>query len=146
MTLNARTAAIVIMVAGHAAEAHIGHADTAQGRDKRIVLAQLPCRPDKVEAMQAVARDHARTYHLQKLAMALDSHGFHAAVKTTYPPALHIFIPGAAMLGQTIDCTPTAGDDGRLGWSYRWSWGDLLHNTDDPDGAAAKIADVLAAN
>jgi hypothetical protein len=102
-------------------------------------------RPNKVEAMQAAARDHARTYHLHKLATALDGHGFHAAVKTTYPPALHIFIPGAAMLAETIDCIPTAGDDGRLRWFYRWSWGDLLHNTDEPDAAAAKIADVLAA-
>jgi hypothetical protein len=102
-------------------------------------------RPDKVEAMQAAARDHARTYHLHKLATALDDHGFHAAVKTTYPPALHIFIPGATMLAETIDCIPTAGDDGRLRWFYRWSWGDLLHDTDEPDAAAAKIADVLAA-
>jgi hypothetical protein len=103
-------------------------------------------RPNKVEAMQAAARDHARTYHLHKLATALDGRGFHAAVKTTYPPALHIFIPGAAMLAETIDCIPTSGDDGRLRWFYRWSWGDLLHDTDEPDAAAAKIADVLAAH
>ena len=95
--------------------------------------------------MQAAARDHARTYHLQKLATALDDHGFHATVKTTYPAALRIFIPGAAMLAETIDCIPNAGDDGRLRWFYRWSWGDLLHNTDDPNAAAAKIASVLAA-
>lgn len=99
----------------------------------------------KVEAMQAAAREHARTYHLHKLATALEPHGFHWSVKATYPPALHIFIPGAAMLAETIDCIPMTGDDGRLRWCYRWSWGDVLHNTDDPDGAAAKIADVLAA-
>jgi hypothetical protein len=95
--------------------------------------------------MQAAARDHERTYHLHRLATVLDSHGFHASVKTTYPSALHIFIPGASMLAETIDCTPTAGTDGRLRWFYRWSWGDLLHTTDDPDAAAAKIAEVLAA-
>jgi hypothetical protein len=117
----------------------------AAGVDKRVVAAPRMWRLDKVEAMQAAARDHARTYHLHKLATALDGRGFHAAVKTTYPPALHIFIPGAAMLAETIDCIPTAGDDGRLRWFYRWSWGDLLHNTDDPDAAAEKIAEVLAA-
>jgi hypothetical protein len=102
-------------------------------------------RPDKVRVMQAAARDHERTYHLHKLATALDSHGFHASVKTTYPSALHIFIPGATMLAETIDCIPMTGEDGRLRWFYRWSWGDVLHNTDDPDAAAAKIAEVLAA-
>ncbi len=94
--------------------------------------------------MQTATRDHARTYHLHKLATALDDHGFHWAVKTTYPPSLHIFIPGAAMLAETIDCIPMADEDGRLRWFYRWSWGDVLHCTDDPEAAAAKIADVLA--
>jgi hypothetical protein len=81
-------------------------------------------------------RDHARTYHLHRLATALDTEGFHATVKSTYPAALHVFIPGA-----------TAGTDqgGRLRWYYRWSWGELLHDTDDPGGAAAKVAEVLAA-
>ena len=43
-------------------------------------------------------RDHARSYHLHRLATALDTKGLHASVKTTYPAALHIFIPGATML------------------------------------------------
>ena len=30
-------------------------------------------------------RDHARTYHLHRLATALDTEGFHATVKSTYP-------------------------------------------------------------
>ena len=54
-------------------------------------------------------RDHARTYHLHRLATALDTEGFHATVKSTYPAALHVFIPGATMLAESIHCT--AGTD-----------------------------------
>jgi len=62
--------------------------------------------------MQLGARDHARSYHLHKLATALDTEGFHATVKTSYPAALHVFMPGASMLTESIDCVP--GTDGRV--------------------------------
>jgi hypothetical protein len=90
-------------------------------------------------------RDHARSYHLHRLATALDTKGLHASVKTTYPAALHIFIPGATMLAESIDCTPGTDRMGRLRWYYRWSWGELLHDAEDPSAAAAKIAEVLSA-
>jgi hypothetical protein len=90
-------------------------------------------------------RDHARTYHLHRLATALDTEGFHATVKSTYPAALHVFIPGATMLAESIHCTAGTDQVGRLRWYYRWSWGELLADTDDPGGAAAKVAEVLAA-
>jgi hypothetical protein len=91
------------------------------------------------------ARDHARTYHLHRLATALDTRGLPSTVKTSYPAALHIFSPGATMLAESIGCTPGTDDAGRLRWYYRWSWGEVLHDTEDPLGAAAKIADVLSA-
>jgi hypothetical protein len=91
------------------------------------------------------ARDHARTYHLHRLATALDTQGLQATVKTTYPVALHIFAPGATMLAESIGCTPGTDDRGHLRWYYRWSWGEVLHDADDPSAAAAKIAEVLAA-
>ena len=90
------------------------------------------------------ARDHARTYHLHRLAAALDTEGLQSTVKTTYPAALHVFTPGAAMLAESIDCTPATDDSGRLRWYYRWSWGEVLHDTEDPSAAAAKIAEVLS--
>jgi hypothetical protein len=95
--------------------------------------------------MQDAVRDHARSYFLQRLANELDTQGFHASVKTSYPAALHVFIPGASMLAECIDCIPGTDSNGRLCWFYRWSWGEVLHDTDDPPGAAAKIAEVLAA-
>lgn len=91
------------------------------------------------------ARDHARAYYLHRLADALDTRGLHTTVKTTYPAALHIFMPGASMLAESIGCTPDTGDDGRLRWNYRWSWGEVLHDADDPSAAAAKIAEVMSA-
>jgi hypothetical protein len=54
-------------------------------------------------------------------------------------------MPGATMLAESIDCMPGTDDDGRLYWYYRWSWGEVLHDASDPPGAAAKIAEVLAA-
>jgi hypothetical protein len=94
------------------------------------------CGPPEVGDMQPGTRDHARSYHLHRLATAL---------KTSYPAALHVFIPGASMLAESIDCVPSTDDDGRLHWYYRWSWGELLHDTSEPSAAAAKIAEVLAA-
>ncbi len=91
------------------------------------------------------ARDHARTYHLHRLATALDTQGLPSTVKTSYPAALHIFAPGATMLAESIGCTPGTDDTGRLRWYYRWSWGEVLHDTEDPSAAAAKIAEVLSA-
>ncbi|HEU5420680.1 MAG TPA: hypothetical protein VFV41_23540 [Streptosporangiaceae bacterium] len=95
--------------------------------------------------MQHRPHEHARSYYLHRLAAALDTQGFPASVRTTYPPALHVFMPGASMLAESIDCMPGTDDNGRLFWYYRWSWGEALHDASDPPGAAAKIAEVLAA-
>jgi hypothetical protein len=94
--------------------------------------------------MQSGKRDHARSYYLHRLATALDGKGFHATVKTTYPASLYVFTPGTEMLSESIDCTPGTDHDGRLCWYYRWSWGEVLHDAEDPPGAADKIAEVLA--
>jgi hypothetical protein len=48
------------------------------------------------------------------------------------------------MLAESIDCTPGTDDSGRLRWYYRWSWGELLSDAEDPSAAAAKIAEVLS--
>jgi len=95
--------------------------------------------------MKRDAPDHARTYHLHRLATALDSRGLPATVKTAYPAVLHVFMPGATMLAEKIDCIPANDLEGRLRWYYRWSWGEVLHDTEDPSAAAKKIADVLGA-
>src|SRR5215469_8892941 len=115
------------------------------GLDNTVLSARTMCRPPEAGAMRLIARDHARSYHLHRLATALDSAGIPATVKTSYPAALHVFMPGASMLAESIDCVPGTDNDGRLQWYYRWSWGELLHDASEPDAAAAKIADVLSA-
>jgi hypothetical protein len=44
------------------------------------------------------------------------------------------------MLAETVDCVPLSE-----GWFYRWSWGELVGQTDDPALAAQRIMHVLAA-
>ena len=56
-----------------------------------------------------------------------------------------MFIPGATMLAESIHCTAGTDHSGRLRWYYRWSWGELLPDAEDPSPAAAKVAEVLAA-
>ena len=84
--------------------------------------------------MQQSARDHARSYYLHKLAAALDRQGFQATVRSTYPCALHVFMPGASMLAESIDCVPGTDADGRLYWYYRWSWGEAAARCQRPAG------------
>ena len=96
-------------------------ADTGHTRprvDKRVSPSRTIWRPRgplyTAEEIVDRAPDHARTYHLHRLATALDTRGLHATVKTTYPAALHIFTPGATMLAESIGCTPGTDDRGHL--------------------------------
>ncbi|WP_043628209.1 hypothetical protein [Nonomuraea candida] len=89
--------------------------------------------------MSATPREHTRTYHLGKLATELEQRGL-TAVLRPYPPALRVSRPDAALLVETVDCVPHSE-----GWSYRWSWGELVGLTDDPALAAERIVRVLAA-
>lgn len=84
-------------------------------------------------------RDHTRSYFLTRLADELEARGMDAALRT-YPAVLRVTTPGL-MLSETIDCT-AIGDGTR--WCFRWSWGDVLHDADDPATAADKVVRVLA--
>ncbi|MDA0638337.1 hypothetical protein OUY22_33440 [Nonomuraea sp. MCN248] len=43
------------------------------------------------------------------------------------------------MLAETVDCVPVAG-----GCFYRWSWGELVGQADEPARAAERIVRVLS--
>ncbi|MER7502470.1 hypothetical protein AB0L05_26035 [Nonomuraea pusilla] len=88
--------------------------------------------------MAVTPREHTRTYFLGKLAVELEQRGLEVTLRS-YPPALRISDPDAAMLAETIDCVPLAE-----GWFYRWSWGDLVGSADDPGTAADRVVRVLA--
>lgn len=83
--------------------------------------------------------DHTRSYFLTRLADELEARGMEAALRT-YPAVLRVTTPGM-MLSETIDCT-AVGDGTR--WCFRWSWGDVLHDADEPAAAADKVVRVLA--
>ncbi|MFG1946693.1 hypothetical protein [Nonomuraea sp. NPDC048826] len=89
--------------------------------------------------MQAHPREHTRTYFLAKLAGELESHGLTATLRAADPPALRVSDPDTAMLAETVDCVPQAG-----GWFYRWSWGELVGQADEPAQAAERIVRVLS--
>lgn len=83
--------------------------------------------------------DHTRSYFLTRLADELQARGMDAAVRA-YPAVLRVSSPGMP-LTETIDCA-AVGDGTR--WCFRWSWGDVLHDADDPATAADKVVRVLA--
>ncbi|MGW0803678.1 hypothetical protein [Nonomuraea sp. NPDC002799] len=89
--------------------------------------------------MSATPREHTRTYYLGKLATELEQRGLTASLRA-YPPALRINDPDTVLLAETIDCVPLSD-----GWFYRWSWGELVGQADDPARAAERIVHVLAA-
>ncbi|MCC5575986.1 MULTISPECIES: hypothetical protein [Microtetraspora] len=83
-------------------------------------------------------REHTRTYFLGKLAEVLEIRGLEVALRSN-PPSLKATDPDAAMLSETVDCVATAD-----GWYYRWSWGEIVESTNDPEAAADRILKVFA--
>jgi hypothetical protein len=43
-------------------------------------------------------------------------------------------------------CGPAPGSADQPPWHFWWSWGEPLHDVDDPEGAAVKVARVLEAS
>lgn len=88
--------------------------------------------------MAAAPREHTRTYFLGRLARELESRGLTTTLRTD-PPALRVSDPDTALLTETVDCAPLPD-----GWSYRWSWGEVVGLVEDPAGAAERIARVFS--
>ncbi|MEU4574181.1 hypothetical protein ACBI99_44435 [Nonomuraea sp. ATR24] len=82
--------------------------------------------------------EHTRTYFLGKLAAELERRGLTATLRAD-PPVLRVSDPGTALLAETVDCVPLQD-----GWFYRWSWGELVGQADQPGPAAERIVRVLA--
>jgi hypothetical protein len=50
--------------------------------------------------------------------------------------------PNATSLAENVTCRSASEVPD---WWYCWSWGERMHQADDPAGAATKVARVLAA-
>jgi hypothetical protein len=80
--------------------------------------------------------------HLERLVRELDARGLIASVVKTRsgPTFLRVVNPEATSLSEIVTCAPAPDSAEHYFW---WSWGELLHQVDDPSGAAGKLARVL---
>ncbi|HZB30467.1 MAG TPA: hypothetical protein VE465_09905 [Streptosporangiaceae bacterium] len=80
--------------------------------------------------------------HLDRLVRELGARGLVAdVVKTRSGPAfLRVVNPEATSLSEIVTCAPAPDSAEHFFW---WSWGELMHQVDDPRGAARKLARVL---
>jgi hypothetical protein len=80
--------------------------------------------------------------HLDQLVRELGARGLVASVvKTRSGPAfLRVVNPEATSLSEIVTCAPAPDSAEHFFW---WSWGELMHQVDDPRGAAKKLARVL---
>ncbi|MDH2429736.1 hypothetical protein [Sphaerisporangium sp. TRM90804] len=80
--------------------------------------------------------------HLERLVDELDARGLHARLVHTQSGRAFVRVinPNATSLAENVTCRPQA-----VPAYYWWSWGERMHQVDDPAGAATKVARVLAA-
>jgi hypothetical protein len=80
--------------------------------------------------------------HLERLVQELCARGLIARVVRTRsgPAFLRVVNPEATGLTENVTCAPAPNSAQHYFW---WSWGELMHQVDDPRGAARKVARVL---
>jgi hypothetical protein len=88
-----------------------------------------------------VASD-TRHDHLDGLVRELGARGLVASVvkPRSGPAFLRVVNPEATGLAEVVTCAPAPNSSEHFFW---WSWGELMHQVDDPSGAAKKLAHVL---
>jgi hypothetical protein len=89
--------------------------------------------------------DERRIGYLEGLVHALADRGLVARVvrSRSGPAFCRVVNPDAASLCENVMCAPAPGGADHLPWYFWWSWGEPLHDVDDPHGAAVKVARVL---
>jgi hypothetical protein len=83
-----------------------------------------------------------RVGYLEELVHELGSRGLVARVVMTHtgPAFLRVVNPAAASLAENVTCAPAPDTCDHYYW---WSWGEPMHQVEDPHGAATKVARVL---
>jgi hypothetical protein len=91
--------------------------------------------------------DERRVGYLERLVHELDARGLVARVirSRSGPAFCRVVNPEAASLSENVMCAPAPGVLEQPPWLFWWSWGEPLHDVDDPGGAAVKVARVLKA-
>jgi hypothetical protein len=92
--------------------------------------------------------DERRVGYLERLVRELDERGLVARViRTRSGPAFcRVVNPQAASMSENVMCAPAPGTVEQPPWYFWWSWGELMHDVEDPCGAAVKVARVLEAH
>lgn len=91
--------------------------------------------------------DERRVGYLEGLVRELSARGLVARVirSRSGPAFCRVVNPDAASLSENVMCAPAPGAVEQSLWLFWWSWGEPLHDVDDPGGAAVKVARVLEA-
>jgi hypothetical protein len=95
-----------------------------------------------VNAQRACEPSQQGSAYLEGLADALAQRGLRTRIMAPQGriPSLHVVNPLASALAE--DIYAGRGQDGT--WWFWWSWAERIGESDDLDGAAARIARVLA--
>lgn len=90
--------------------------------------------------------EERRLGHLEMLVHELGRRGLMARVirSRSGPAFCRVVNPETAGMSENVMCAPAPGEAGRHSWLFWWSWGEPMHDVTDPQGAAAKVARVLA--
>jgi hypothetical protein len=96
-----------------------------------------------MEAQRAQATAELQHAYLEALAAELSRYGLGATMHAPVGrlPSLHVVNPAANVLAENVFAA--CGGDGR--WWFWWSWAERIAIADDAGGAAARVAQVLAA-
>jgi hypothetical protein len=96
-----------------------------------------------MEAQRTRATAELQHAYLEALAAELGRYGLGATMRAPAGrlPSLHVVNPEASVLAENVFAA--CSRDGR--WWFWWSWAERIAIADDPCGAAARVAQVLAA-
>jgi hypothetical protein len=96
-----------------------------------------------MEAQRARGTAELQHSYLEALSAELNRHGMGAILHAPAGrvPSLHVVNPAARVLAENVFAA--CGRDGA--WWFWWSWAERITAADDPEGAAACVARVLAA-
>jgi hypothetical protein len=92
--------------------------------------------------------DQRRLGYLEGLVHELGQRGLVARVvrSRSGPAFCRVVNPEAASMSENVMCAPAPGSPDQRSWYFWWSWGEPMHDVDDPCGAAVKVARVLEAH
>ncbi len=96
-----------------------------------------------MEAQRARSTAELQHGYLEALAAELSGYGLRATLHAPVGriPSLHVVNPAASVLAENVFAACGRDDT----WWFWWSWAERIAVADDAEGAAVRVAQVLAA-